>query len=415
MLFNKTRAIEYMERCGVEVLVATSPVNITYFSDYYCWIDPLFREYMMAPGASSEIPQRFAVFPLEGDPALVVGPDMATNAADLWVRDLHIAGSPVIDTSLTPETLPEADQRVLDLLQSPHRNAKPTDALLSILKARGLTESRIGIEMEGLAPSAKAELAEALPNAEIMDCSDLIRLVRMVKTEEEISRLTRAAEISEEAGMESLALARAGKTMAHVIQHYRERIGEDGADLDHFMFGVNGLGFALERDYVLKDDDVMYVDWGCIYRHYFSDTGTTLAIGEPSAVLRDKHAALRECVDRAVEVVRPGAKSSEARAVMWEALNASGITATFPHGHGMGLEVRDYPIIVADNGLRISDGCVDAPSDLPFEENMVINLEAMTFMPGVASPHIEQTFIVTADGCRPLCPQDRSGPVRPAV
>ena len=166
MLFNKTRAIEYMERGRVDVIVATSPVNITYFSDYYCWIDPLFREYMMAPGASSEIPQRFAVFPLEGDPALVVGPDMATNAADLWVRDLHIAGSPVIDTSLTPETLSEEDQRVLDLLQSPHRNLKPTDALLSILKARGLTESRIGIEMDGLAPSAKAELAEALPESE---------------------------------------------------------------------------------------------------------------------------------------------------------------------------------------------------------------------------------------------------------
>ena len=221
MLFNKTRAMAYMERCGVDVLVATSPVNVTYFSGYYCWIDPLFREYMMAPGASSEIPQKFSVFPLEGEPALVVGPDFATNAADLWVRDLHIAGSPVVDTSLTPEALPEDDQRILDLLQSPHRNAKPTDALLSILKGRGLTEARIGMEMEGLAPSAKAEITKALPKAKIMDCSDMIRLIRMVKTEEELARLTRAAEISEEAGMESLALARAGKTMAHVIQHYR--------------------------------------------------------------------------------------------------------------------------------------------------------------------------------------------------
>ena len=71
-------------------------------------------------------------------------------------------------------------------------------------------------------------------------------------------------------------------------------------------------------------------------------------------------------------MVRPGVKSSEVRAVMWDTLNARGITATFPHGHGMGLEVRDYPIIVADNGLRISDDCVDVASDLPFEENMVI-------------------------------------------
>ena len=37
------------------------------------------------------------------------------------------------------------------------------------------------------------------------------------------------------------------------------------------------------------------------------------------------------------------------------------------------------------------------------------------FMAGVASPHIERTFVVTPDGCRPLTPQDRSGPVQPGA
>ena len=53
MLFNRTRAVDYMRRSGVDVLVATSSVNITYFSDYQCWIDPLFKAYMMVPGAPS--------------------------------------------------------------------------------------------------------------------------------------------------------------------------------------------------------------------------------------------------------------------------------------------------------------------------------------------------------------------------
>ena len=50
MLFNRARAIDYMREYGLDVLVATSPVNITYFTDYFCWIDPLFKEYMMVPG-----------------------------------------------------------------------------------------------------------------------------------------------------------------------------------------------------------------------------------------------------------------------------------------------------------------------------------------------------------------------------
>ena len=67
MLFNSNRAIEFMRRCEVDVLVATSPTNVTYFSDYYSWLDSQFKEYMMSPGASSDLDQTapYAVFPLE--------------------------------------------------------------------------------------------------------------------------------------------------------------------------------------------------------------------------------------------------------------------------------------------------------------------------------------------------------------
>ena len=68
-----------------------------------------------------------------------------------------------------------------------------------------------------------------------------------------------------------------------------------------------------------------------------------------------------------------------------------------------------------DNRLRIQDGCVDVPSDLPLEPNMVLCLEASLFLPGVGSLHVEKVFLVTADGSEPLVPQDRTRPVRPAV
>jgi Xaa-Pro aminopeptidase len=235
----------------------------------------------------------------------------------------------------------------------------------------------------------------------------------MVKTEDELSRLTRSAEISEVAAMEALALARPGQPIAEVVQHYRQQIAKDGADFDHFAFGVRGLGLATEPNYILTDDDILYVDFGCIYEGCFSDSGTTLTMREPSATLIDRHRALRECVEAGVEMMTPGAPASAAQAAMWETLNAHGITASSPHGHGLGLEVRDYPIIVADNGQRIRDDCVDVPSDLPLEVDMVLNLEAMISMPGVGSLHIERSFVVTPSGSRPLIPQDRTRPVQP--
>ena len=415
MFFNKDRAVDYMRRCEVDVLVATSPVNITYFSGYFSWLEPLFREYMMAPGKSSNLDQTgpYAIFPLEGEPALVITPLFAVNAADLWVKDLHIFGTALLDELMPPTALSDVDRRFIELFHGKQHNPTPTDAVLSILKSRGLTDARIGLDMEGLAPPSKALIERGLPKATIKDCSNLIRLIRMVKTEDELSKLTRAAEISEQAAMESLAIAKPGRPISDVVQHYRTLVARDGADFDHFAYGVRGLGIATESNHVLTDDDLLYVDFGCIYKYCFSDSGTTLAMREPSTPLLERHAALRACTKAGVEVMQPGVKTSEVQAAMWQTLNAHGVTASFPHGHGLGLEVRDYPIIVADNGQRIRDDCVDVASDLPIESNMVLNLEAMISMPGVGSLHIEQSFVVTADGSRPLVPQYRERPIVP--
>ena len=369
----------------------------------------------MVPGAPSDLDPTaaYAIFPLESEPALVASPTFAVNASDLWVKDVHIFGDHGLDDSLPLPALSDAEQRIFDILHRTQDNTTPTDALLSVLKARGLTDARIGIEMEGLSPRAKDAIKAGLPRAQIKDSSNLIRLIRMVKTEDELSRLIRSAEISETAAMDALTLARPGHPITNVIQHYRQEIAKEGANFDHFAFGVRGLGLATEPNYILTDDDILYVDFGCIYEGAFSDSGTTLTMCEPSAVLMEKHRALRECVEAGVEEMTPGAKASAAQAAMWETLNAHGITASSPHGHGLGLEVRDYPIIVADNGQRIHDDCVDIPSDLPLEVDMVLNLEAMISMPGVGSLHIERSFLVTTSGSRPLIPHDRIRPIQP--
>src|SRR5688500_10017563 len=105
MLLNRSRALAFMQRYGLDVLVATSPVNVTYLSDYVCRLDPLVKEYMITPGAGSNPAlQSYAVLLREGEPALVVGPLFAVNAADLWVRDLHTFGDPGWDASLPPTT-----------------------------------------------------------------------------------------------------------------------------------------------------------------------------------------------------------------------------------------------------------------------------------------------------------------------
>jgi Xaa-Pro dipeptidase len=412
MLLNHARAVDFMRRCGLDALVASSPVNITYLSDYYFWLDPLFREYWAAPGASSNLGQNFALLPLEGEPALVVGWQQVVNAADVWVREVHTYGGHGLDDSMPPNALPSEAERLYGVLHQPQVHATPAEALLGILKAHGLDSARLGLELEGLTTPARTALEGALPHAEVKDCSNLLRLIRAVKSEEEIRRLTRSAEINEAAGMESLRMAQPGMRFREIVQHYRTGIAAEGAEFDHFGFGYRGLGVATEPDYVLAEDEVLFVDWGCNYQRYYSDTGTTLAVGKIAPVLLERLAALRACLEAGMQAIRPGTRASTVQQAMWDVLTARGLQAIYPHGHGVGLEIRDYPILVADNGLRLRDDCIDEPSDLPLEVNMVFNLESALFMPGVGSPHIERSFVVTPDGCRPLAAQDRSWQVQ---
>ena len=414
MLLNRARALDYMRVSGLDALVAASPANVAYLTDYRCWLDSLFKEYMAAPGAPAHRMPAYALLPAEGAPALVISPLFAVNAADGWVRDVRIYGDPGVDLSAGSGSPPASWERFQELLQ---RRPSATDApaaLAEVLRERGLGAGRIGIEMEDVSHPALLALRRALPAAQFLDCSNLLRLIRMVKTPEEISRLERAAGIAERAAGESLLLARPGRPMGEVIARFRSSVAEAGADCDHFAFGPCGLGIATEPQYAPAVGEIMYVDFGCIYGGYFSDAGVTLALGEPPAALQARYDALAASVEAGAAALRPGVRASRVQAAMQQVMDDAGFTACYPHGHGVGLEVRDYPILAPDNGLRIRDDGVDVASDLPLEAAMVVSLEAGMFLPGVGSLQVERGFVATPHGSRPLVEQDRSAMIRPA-
>lgn len=411
MLLNKQRALAYMRQCGLDALVATSPVNVQYLTDYYWWIDPLSKEYMGNPGSSSELAHLYAVLTADGEASLVLNPLLAVNAADIWVTEIHTFGAASVERSTPPTFIPPNLNPFYELLNTAPRNATPLDAFVEILEQRGLKNARIGIELEGVSDARREAIQARVPNVVLLDCSNLLRIIRTVKSTKELERLKRAAEISEQAALTSMAQVRVGDTFTSVVNNYMGEIGHAGAEFDHFAYTPRGLGIATEPTYIFQADDVMYVDFGCLYRQYFSDSGLTLALREPSVEVERLYQILRECVGAAVEKANVGALVSTVQAAMMETLHSYGSLVSYPHGHSIGLEVRDYPILVAANQRRIHDDCIDVSSDLALEADMVINLEASFFRPGLDSLNLEQTFLITSDGCHPLIAQAREWPL----
>ena len=414
VLCNRARVLEYMRRAGIDAIVATSPVNVTYFTGYYNWLAGQFKDFMVRPGGNGDLLPAFGLYPAAGAPALVVDAALAVNAMDIEGLELRPVGGAMLDRAGGTVDLAGRQREVYELLDAAPLAQTAVQALVALLQARGLARGRVGLEMEGMAADVLAEVRDALPEVEFAECANLIRLVRMVKTEEEIARMARAAALGEDAAARALATARPGRSLRELGQIFRSEVAAQGADLDHFAYGIKGMGLATETDYVPDAGDLMYIDYGCVYRNYCSDSGLTLALGPLSEVWAHRYEALCACLAAGRRAMVPGAHSSAVPAAMWAALEECGIAVSFPHGHGVGLEVRDYPILVADTGLRIRDDCVDEPADLPLEENMVLNMEAMVFALGEASVHIEQSFVVGAAGAEPLVEQDRSSPFIPA-
>jgi Xaa-Pro aminopeptidase len=234
----------------------------------------------------------------------------------------------------------------------------------------------------------------------------------MVKSDEEVQRLERATQIGYSAAKSSLACAQPGMTVRQLRERFTREVVGAGAELDHFIASPRGIGLQQVPDYQLEQGDVLYVDYGCVYEHYYSDNGTTLVVGDFDSDLERTYAILREGLRAGIGQLRPGVLASVVRHAMIDVLAAGGITGCNAHGHGIGLEPRDYPIIVPPTGLRVRDDCVDVWSDVPLEEGMVVNLELPLYLFGLASLHMEQTFLITSTGCRRLDSSEATEPVR---
>lgn len=396
------RTVDLMRECRMDILVGASPASLADLADYRNWIDPLFREYMIRPGGSSELQQAIVVLTSAGEVTLLVSAEMAANAAGASADHLVVWGS----DKGAPRELPAGFKAVSDAFtRIQHR--KRSQALAAELDAAG-SGARIGAEREGLSPGAWEALTAG--GGQVGDCSDLLRLARMVKSEAQIEMLEHAAEAAEYAASETLALASVGSSWQELTNLYRMKLAEHGAELGHFSGCPTGFGFATEADYHLPERGCMYFDHGCRLRSWFSDTGHTIAFGPPDDACRQRQATVRNALEAGAECLAPGRPASAAAEAMRQALSAAGLSG-FPHGHGIGLEMREYPIVVPDTGLRIEDDFVSRPADLPLESGMVLNLESAIWAVDVTSVHLEQSFVISPSGCRPLACQPRDEPL----
>jgi len=230
----------------------------------------------------------------------------------------------------------------------------------------------------------------------VVDISNIVYELREVKDEEEVSKIEKALEITEEALEELRAFLRDGvresELAAMLLYHIVGRRGQwisfqpivasgENSSMPHYRFG----------DRRLSKGDVVVVDVGAKYEGYCSDITRTFFIGSPSEKLKDMYVAVLEASKRALKEVRPGARASEVDRVAREALAEYGYAEYFIHGlgHGVGVEIHERPFLNP------------ASSDV-LRPGMVITIEPGAYVGGLGGVRVEDMVLVTDTGARTL-------------
>jgi Xaa-Pro dipeptidase len=397
MLLNRERAEGVMGEHRLDALIATTPENVIYVSNDDS--DRLFF-FINMPVA--------ALLPRDGlEPCLVVPatelPYLA--GAPSWIPDLRAFGTFYVTRGDT-RPLNELEQRLLALMERP-RPASLVEALADAVRGRGLEGGRLGLDEMNVPPRTRAALVAALPRATFVDAFDLFREIRIVKTAEEIERLRRAARINQAALQAVLAAARVGVADADLRATYFKTVTElDGVPrMWGSSAGPRSSCFFSVGHEPLRRGDLIRLDVGCRYQHYFADTARTAVVGEPTREQSQAYTAIRRGVQAACERVRPGIRVSDLYDVCMTEIRASLRDFDRHHcGHSIGLELYEPPMVVG--GGRTSDIFAQG-ADRALETGMLVNIEAPLYQLGFGGMNVEDTLLVTAPGAEWLTSLDR--------
>jgi len=267
-------------------------------------------------------------------------------------------------------------------------------ALASLLSEHGLRS--LGIQAERVSVSFFNELVKNLPTVRLVQLGAEIALLRVIKDEQEITRLEKVARIASDALIDTLQTIQPGDTERDIALRLEFAMRTAGVDDKAFDFIVasgerGALPHGRATSKSLCHGELITIDFGALLDGYNSDETVTVALGEPNDQQRQIYQIVKDAHDRAFEAVRPGVRFKDIDSVAREYITQKGYGDYFGHGlgHGVGLDVHEKPVL----SFRSED---------VVHEGMVFTIEPGIYLPGWGGVRIEDLVVATSDGCRLL-------------
>ena len=357
---NRTlRAQEIMHEYELDGILLTTPQNIRYFTGY----DSQFWESPTRPW--------FVIVPLSGKPIAIVPEIGESEFKKTWLDEIQTWPSP------RPE-----DEGV-SLLKSNLENVKKTFGQIGL---------ELGSEMALRMPISDFLKLKEVVGTNLVDGSNAIWDMRMIKTNEELKKIKFVCSIASDAYNALPSTLSIGNTEREAVHKLKIDILNRGADSVPFMPGISGQGGVSQivcgpTDRILDDGDILFIDTGSTFDGYFCDFDRNYAFGRVASDVEKVYQILWQATEIGIKTAIPGATTNDIFNAMNKVIQDGGTIGNNVGrlGHGLGLQLTEPP------SHRLGEKTV-------IKENMVLTIEpAMEYAPGKMIVH-EENIVIQQDG-----------------
>jgi len=254
-----------------------------------------------------------------------------------------------------------------------------------------LNLNKVGFESEYLTFEQHKSLSKKLQGVELAPFSHIVEDLRVVKDENEIEKISKAAYISDKVFENTLGLIKLGLTeidIAAKIEYSIKKMGAEKTAFDTIVAsGSNSaMPHAKPTNRKFGKGDFIKIDLGVMFQGYCSDMSRTVVLGKAD----EKKIEIYNTVLRAQQAVlckiKKGMKFAEADNLARDIISSAGYGDNFGHnlGHGVGLEIHEAPTL-GSKGKGF------------FESGMVFTIEPGIYIEGFGGVRIEDLAVLRDD------------------
>jgi len=262
--------------------------------------------------------------------------------------------------------------------------------------------SKIGFEPEHINVARLEGLTKALPaRARLLPVGEgMIARQRMIKDDGEIALIRHAVTVNSKALELALKRLKPGMTetgLAAEIDYQSRKLGANGPAFDTIVAAGKRAALPHARPGSAKiGPGMVLIDMGAFCDGYASDMTRMVHLGPASPKYKRAYRAVLESQLAAIAAVRPGVTAGSIDRAARRVLKKHGLEREFVHstGHGLGLEIHEGPRLGQNDKT-------------PLEPGMAITIEPGVYLEGWGGIRIEDTVLVTKDGCEILTPTSK--------